>query len=389
MSASTRLYKQSGRLPKYTPLPWKVFFYNVMAKDAVLWIALGLAAVSSICVRPPLAAYGDYIDFKTLGCLASLMAASGGFMISGVFDRAAAVLANACRGSRSLTTAMVFCVFFSSMLITNDVALIVFVPMTLLAFQRAGLDPMPAVILETVAANVGSMLLPMGNPQNLYLFSRFRMAFSPFLHAVLPLCLAGAALLALFCLFTARKPLRRSTGSGPGIRERDAWRYAALFLIAVLAVFDVLDWRAVLAVAIIVLAVRGRGLAQQIDYALLLTFIGFFIFVGNMSRVPAFGEWLREFVGPNPYLAAVLASQVISNVPAAVMLSGFTDNGFALLAGVSAGGCGTLIASMASLISYKLYIRTCGGKKRYLLAFTLVNILFLMVMSLAYAVCRG
>lgn len=384
MSVSTRLYKQSNRLPKYTPLSWREYFTHILKKDVVLWIALFLGGASCLFCRPPLAAYAEYIDGKTLACLGALMTASGGFMISGIFDLAAARLVNACRSARALASAMILCTFLSSMVITNDVALIVFVPMTLLAFRRAGIDPMATVILQTVAANVGSILLPMGNPQNLYLYSRYHMVFTPFFMTVLPLSLAGLATLGLFCLFLGGKKTICAATREPAIRRSDAMLYSGLFLISALAVFDVFDYRLAVLLALVVMTIKGRNLVQQVDYALLLTFIGFFLFVGNVAHIPEVVGVLRTLVEPRPFLAAVLSSQIISNVPAAVMLSGFTDNYQALLAGVSAGGCGTLIASMASLISYKLYVRDGGGRKRYLTLFTLINILFLAVMSAAY-----
>lgn len=389
MSASTRLYKQSSRLPKHQPLSWSVYLKQILGKDAVLWLALGLAVLSSLVVQPPLRAYADYIDGKTLACLTALMTASGGFMISGVFDLAAARLINRCRTRRSITAAMVFATFLASMFVTNDVALIVLVPMTLLAFKRADFDPIAAVVLQTIAANVGSILLPMGNPQNLYLYSRYAMQFGPFLRTVLPLSLAGAALLALFCLFTPKSALARPRAEEPPLRRKDAVLYAFVFAVAALGIFGAVDYRVGLGLAAAVMFVKGRNLAQQVDYALLLTFIGFFIFVGNVARIPEIESLLKAFVEPRPYLAAVLASQVVSNVPAAVMLSGFTHDGQALLAGVSAGGCGTLIASMASLISYKLYVRAEGKRSRYLLVFTLLNILFLAAMTAAYCLASA
>ena len=389
MSVSNRLYKQSARLPRHQSLGWRSYFREILAKDCVLWIALALAALSCMAVRPPAAAYADSIDFKTLACLASLMTASGGFMLSGVFDLAAARLVNRCRTSRALRMAMVFSTFFASMLITNDVALIVFVPMTLLAFRKAALDPAVTIVLQTIAANVGSILLPMGNPQNLYLYSRYSMPFAEFFRTVFPLSLAGGVVLAVFCVFTRNAAVTCPRAEEPAFRPGDARLYAALFLVAGLSVFDVLDYRIAFASALVVILLKGRNLAQQVDWALLLTFIGFFVFVGNIARVPWVEESLRHFVAPRPYLAAVLASQVISNVPAAVMLSGFTDEYRALLAGVSAGGCGTLIASMASLISYKLFVRAGGRKGQYLLAFTLLNLLFLAVMTGAHLFASG
>ncbi len=384
MSASSRLYKHSNRLPTYRPLPWGAYVRHIIAKDAVLWIALFLALITSVIIRPPWPVLAQAIDWKTLGCLAGLMIASGGFMISGVFDLAAARLVNHCRGARSMMAALVFSTFFSSMCITNDVALIVFVPMTLLSFRRAGLDPALTVILQTVAANVGSILLPTGNPQNLFLYSRYAMAFGPFASAVLPLFVAGGIGLALFCLCARNTAMACGSAAEPTIRFWDVLLYGMLFCIAALAVFDVLDYRLALGIAVIVMLAKGRNLVQQVDYALLLTFVGFFIFVANIATIPQVAEMMRRIVEPQPFLAAVCASQVISNVPAAVMLSSFTGNASALLAGVSAGGCGTLIASMASLISYKLYVRDGGEKKRYLLLFTGINLFFLFLMCLAH-----
>jgi Na+/H+ antiporter NhaD/arsenite permease-like protein len=384
MSVSTRYYKQSARFPKHQPLPWRRYFNEVLVKDFVLWIALVLAVSSCLVVRPPLEAYAEYIDFKTLACLASLMTASGGFMVSGVFDLASVRLVNRCRTARALRAAMIFTTFFASMIVTNDVALIVFVPMTLLAFRRVGLDPTATVVLQTIAANVGSIILPMGNPQNVYLYSRYAMPFAEFFRAVFPLSLAGAVLLSAFCIFTRNNAVSSPRAVEPTIRSMDVRLYAALFLVAVFSVFGVIDYRIAFAAAIVVILLKGRILAQQVDYALLLTFIGFFVFVGNIAHIPQVEEALKSFIEPRPYLAAVLASQVISNVPAALMLSGFTSEYKALLAGVSAGGCGTLIASMASLISYKLFVRANGRKGRYLLVFTLLNMLFLAVMTIAY-----
>ena len=384
MPISNRLYRQGECAPRRHSLPWRQYFRNILAKDTVLWASLILAAASfAVAGRAPASSL-EYIDFRTLACLACLMTASGGFMISGVFDWAAARLTNRCRGQRSLSAAMVFCTFFASMLVTNDVALLVFVPTTLLCFRKTGLDPVATVVLQTLAANVGSIALPMGNPQNLYLYSRYQMAFGPFLRTVLPLSLAGAALLALCCLLMKNRVMECPRTETPVPRRGDIALYAALFVIAALATFGLIDHRLALVPTVAVLLIKGRDLAQQVDYALLLTFVGFFLFVGNVSHLPAVETALRSFVEPRPFAAAVLASQVVSNVPAAIMLSGFTEDGGALLAGVSAGGCGTLIASMASLISYKLLVRAGGGKARFLVVFTLLNVLFLAAMVAAY-----
>lgn len=384
MPVSVRLYKQSGRLPKHEPLSWKTFWIRVVGGDAVMWTALALAALSIVVVRPPASVYAESIDAKTLACLASLMAASGGLMLSNAFDWIASMLVGALGNARTLTAAMVFGTFFASMLITNDVALIVFVPMTLSAFRRCGFDPLMTVALQTVAANVGSILLPMGNPQNLYLYSRYQIPFASFFGTVLPLSVAGAAALGVFCLFAKQGRIVPTETVRPRVRAKDIWLYSCLFVVSVLGVFDVVDYRVALALSVIVMAIKGRALVQQVDYALLLTFVGFFVFVGAVAHLPGAASLLAEYVRTDPFFASVLASQVISNVPAAVLLSSATDDYAAILAGVSAGGCGTLIASMASLISYKLFVRDRGERKRFLLIFTAVNVLFLAIMTAAY-----
>ncbi len=385
MPASVRLYKESQRIALAKEVSWREYFHEVLLKDTVMWLSLGLGLASCLLARPSL----NYIDFKTLGCLFCLMTASAGFMAAGIFDRAAALMVNSSRNSRQLGFILVFGTFFAAMLITNDVSLLILVPLALIAYRKIGANPCLTVILQTVAANVGSALLPIGNPQNLYLFSFFHMGTSEFLRAVWPIVTAGAALLAIICLFNGKR--NSAHPSVPAVRMRldRAAPFAAVFLAAILAVFNILDYRLAFALAAALAVYRGKNILQQIDYALLLTFIGFFIFVGNLSTHSLVAETLGELMRRSAYLTAVAMSQVISNVPAAVLLSRFTDDASALLAGVSAGGCGTLIASMASLISYKLYVRRCGGKWRYLWLFTVFNLLFLLVLSLAWGITKG
>ncbi len=389
MSVSTRLFKQSNRLPKYRPLPWRTYLHNIIAKDPVLWIAAILAATSTLLTRPNTSTLAASIDAKTLACLACLMTASGGLMLSGAFDAAAEHLAATCHSTRSLTAALTAGTFASSMLITNDVALIVFVPIALLTFRQAKQDATLTVILQTLAANAGSILLPMGNPQNLYIYSRYSLSFPPFLRTVLPLSLAGAALLALLCLRAKKAEVPRAAAARTELPPKNIFLYSLLFLLSVMAVFDMFDYRAALALSAAAILAKGRALAQQVDWALLATFVFFFVFVGNIAAVPAVHAALTGLVAPHPYAAAAAASQLISNVPAAVLLSGFTDDARALLAGVSAGGFGTPVASMASLISYKLFVRDGGARGRYLLLFTILNILFLAAMTATYLATTG
>ncbi len=384
MSASVRLYNQSRRLSASRILTWREYFLGVFARDGVMWLSLGLALVSSLFARPPLSS----IDFKTLGCLFCLMAASAGFMRAGLFDRAAALMVNSSRDTRRLRLVLVASVFFSSMLITNDVALIVFVPVALLACRKIGEEPALVVVLQTIAANAGSALLPVGNPQNLYLFSHYRMDTAEFLLAVWPIALSGGLLLAGICLMGKRRALADLSLAAPRARAGEILPYAVLFLLALLAVFNFLDYRLAFLAALALALYKGRGILHQIDFALLVTFVGFFVFVGNISTLPGVDAALRGLMRDGAYPAAVAASQVVSNVPAAVLLSRFTEDASGLLAGVSAGGCGTLIASMASLISYKLYVRSHGGRWRYLALFTALNLLTLLVMTGAWLLGR-
>ncbi len=385
MSASVRLYNNSRRMSATRVPGWGEYFRNVFLKDSVMWLSLGLGLASCFLAAPSV----SFIDFKTLACLFCLMAASAGFMRAGVFDRAAAVMTGASRDTRQLGLILVFSVFFASMIITNDVALIVFVPMALLACRKTGVNPGPVVVLQTIAANAGSALLPIGNPQNLFLFSFFDMRLADFLLAVWPVALSGGLLLAVFCLLSERRCLKGLAFDAPRVRKRETLPYVGLFLIALFAVFNILDYRLAFLLALALAAYKGRAILLQIDYALLATFVGFFIFVGNVSSVPGADAALRGLMADGAFWAAALASQVISNVPAAVLLARFTDDAAGLLAGVSAGGCGTLIASMASLISYKLYVRSCGGRGRYLALFTALNILFLLAMSAAWWLWRN
>ena len=302
-----------------------------MRREAVLSAAMALAAVSAFFV-PPSAEYLGYIDWDTLALLFSLMAVMKGFQQAGLFICLANALLSRAHGTRALLAVLVGLPFVGSMIVTNDVALITFVPFGLVSLRMARQERLivPLVVLQTVAANLGSMLTPMGNPQNLYLYAKSGMSFGS-------LCL--------------------------------------------LALFDVLSPLAVAAVTALYLALFDRALLRAVDYSLLGIFAAFFIFIGNISGIEAFRGFISSALTGHVELAAVLASQVTSNVPAALLLSGFTDQWPALIIGCNIGGLGTLIASMASLISYKAVAREYPEQKgRYFAQFTLCNLGLLAVM---------
>lgn len=368
-------------------------------KETVLSVAAVLAVISMMLVKPD-AAYGGYVDDKTLAMLFCLMLVMAGFQKLGVFAAMGESLINRVNGEKGIAAVLVFLCFFTSMVITNDVALITFVPFALTVLALAGLERLviPVVILQTIAANLGSMLTPIGNPQNLYLYGKAGMGAGEFVGLMLPYVgLAGAMLLVcVMCL---------KCGGGVAVQENEATdsreqrelhkvsqtnskqsqlrlaAYLVLFALCIGTVAHLLPWPILLAVVSIVMLLLDRELFKRVDYALLATFAAFFIFIGNMGRVPVFYEFLNRVVQGNEVAVSVLASQIISNVPAALLLSGFTDHWQGLIIGTNLGGLGTLIASMASLISYKNIVRAYPEKKGvYLLWFTVANVGFLMLM---------
>lgn len=355
-------------------------------REAVLVISLVCALLSMLAV-PPDAAYAGYIDLRVLCLLFCLMAVVAGLQQCGLFTVMAQRLLTGRKQLRLLYLALVLLPFFCSMLITNDVALITFVPFTVLVLSH--IDRMDAlirvVVLQTLAANLGSMATPVGNPQNLFLCSYYGLGFGAFLRVVLPLTLVSLLALSAAALWTRGETIEITFPQREQIRQPRLFvLLCLLFALCLLSVVHVLHYGIVTAAVALSLLLFARGLFARVDYALLLTFVGFFIFAGNIGRIEAVRNVLELLLGRSAYWTSVLASQVISNVPAAVLLSGFTDNWRALLAGVDVGGLGTPIASLASLISLKLYLRADNASlPRYLLAFTLANIAGLVLLSVA------
>lgn len=355
---------------------------SFVKRETVLTAACLLAALSMVFVRPD-RAYGGYVDYQTIALLFCLMAVMAGFQKLGVFSCIGQALLGRVHTGRQAASVLVGLCFFASMAITNDVALITFVPFALTVLRMAGLPGLilPVVVLQTIAANLGSMLTPIGNPQNLYLYGKSGMGAGDFFRLMLPYCAVSFALLGLCILFLDNGKIRRGEGAAEAkesICPRRAGLYLALFAACVAAVARLLPWQAVLATVVLVLLAADRSIFLAVDYSLLMTFVGFFIFIGNMGRMPAFKEFLDEILAGREALTAVAASQVISNVPAALLLSGFTDRWESLIVGANLGGLGTLIASMASLISYKSIARHYPERKgRYLAMFTAANLAFL------------
>ena len=360
---------------------------TLFQRETVFCVSLVLAVLSALAVRPD-AAYLSYPDYRTLALLFCLMLIVAGFRSLGVFERLGRALLRRAGSLRELSIALVLLCFFCSMVITNDVTLITFVPFTLLVFRMIRREGrvLTLVVLETIAANLGSMATPIGNPQNLYLYSAAGLTMTQFARAVLPYAGLSLVLLLAVLLLQRDEPLgeERPEEEGEAAPLSALAPYLLLLALCLLVVFRVVGFVPVLlCVAAVVLAVNRR-LFRSVDYFLLLTFLCFFIFIGNLKRIPALNDLLLSLVSGHELLAGILASQVISNVPAAILLSGFTQNFAALLTAVNLGGLGTLVASLASLITFKFYAAQYPDHKgRFLRSFTLWNAAFLLLLTAA------
>ena len=346
-----------------------------LKRETVLTVAWVLALVSMVLV-PPDSGYRDYIDFDTLMLLFSLMAVMAGLQNLGLFRRMGEGLLARTATTRQLEGALIFLPFFTSMAVNNDVSLITFVPFALEVLTLAGREErlIPVVVMQTIAANLGSMTTPIGNPQNLYLYSRYGLGMGDFLSATLPLWLLSLLAVLLLSLRLPKARVEVFLGEAPCVDKKGLGLYLALFLLCLLAVLRLLAWPWMLGILVLVLLVLDRRRLRKADFLLLLTFVCFFVFSGNLARIGAVEALLRRLLAGRELLTAALTSQVISNVPAALLLSGFTEAGRELLLGVNIGGLGTPVASLASLISLKLYAHsehTSSGK--FLGLFSLVN----------------
>ena len=412
-------------------------FLQFLKNEMVLTLATILAILSAFLI-PPDAEYVGYVDFRTLGLLFCLMAVMGGFQRLGFFRKIAqGMLRKVGTESTRVILVLVFLAFFFSMLITNDVGLITFVPFTFTVLELLGEDVrdrlvIPVVALETLGANLGSMMTPIGNPQNLYLYGKAGLSLGGFLLLMLPLTALSGIMLMIWAVMVGKrrgakgkladksdegKPqkqsiteegmLRQNTVVGENVKEnldsafaqKEAENsgvtgkkktfllslYGALFLLSLLTVAKVLPFEVTLGITLACVGIFDRKTLKKVDYFLLLTFIAFFVFIGNMGRVPIFANFLAGIVDGREVPVAILSSQVISNVPAALLLSGFSQNDKALIVGVNLGGMGTLIASMASLISYKYVARLVPDQKgKYLGYFTVTGLCFLAVLLMGY-----
>lgn len=381
--------------------------YTFFQKETVLSISVILAVFSMFWIKPD-HTYISYIDFRTLGLLFCLMTIVAGLKEIGVFDFLAEKMLSKAHGTKAIVTLLVLLCFFFSMVITNDVALITFVPLALIMLHKLPEELteywlIKVVVMQTIAANLGSMLTPIGNPQNLYLYAQADMSAFALIRLMLPYSVVSLILLLIWIRFAASKASKMSKKNNTSLSFSNTSEhhrenvlksianrkteyliaYLLLFAACLLTVAHILDFRIPLLLVVLYVIIRDHTLLGKVDYSLLATFTALFIFIGNLGRISQFSHFLSSIMTGRETITAILASQVMSNVPAAILLSGFANNYTSLIIGTNIGGLGTLIASMASLISFKYIAKENPHLRgKYFTLFTVANILFLAILLL-------
>lgn len=365
---------------------WIRIMLKFIKSEMVFVIALAAAVLSSF-FNPPSQEWISAVDFRTLALLFCLMGVSEGFKSSGLFTSVASSLTRKAGNISRLSLFLVMIVFFSSMLFTNDVALLMFVPFTMMIMDKEKRDEnyiIRIVILETIAANLGSMTTPVGNPQNIFICSYFSLDAGTFFAAILPYSLISLIMvLIIWRIFLAeREKLETENDDDTSVDRKKTLMFSVFLVLALLSVFRVLDWKILFIAELAVLIIFDRKTLLKIDYILLLTFVCFFIFSANIRSIDTVERLLTSFMDKSAIATSAIVSQVISNVPAAILLSPFTDSAEGVLVGTDIGGLGTPVASLASLISMKFYFKRERGKKgKYIILFLILNFALLAILA--------
>ena len=362
--------------------------FDFAKKNAVVLIA-ALAAIITSFIVPPDGEYLNYFDFKTLSCLFCVLCVVGALRNIRFFYTIAKAIVKKFKNTRMSILALVYITFLGSMLIANDMALLTFLPLGYFVLHTTGKDKYLAFafIMQNIAANLGGMLTPFGNPQNLYLYTKFNIPDLEFITIMLLPFVISIALITVCCVvFVKNEPIEIKEG----IPSLPVWRtviYLLLFALSIAIVFRGIPYFVGLIVIPAVLLFMDRKALKEVDYGLLLTFTFFFIFSGNMSRIEAVSSFFSYLLSINTLVFSALSCQVISNVPSAILLSRFTSNYRELLLGVNIGGVGTLISSLASLITFKEYNRQSPNHSlSYILKFSIYNFSFLIILVLVCSI---
>ncbi len=359
-------------------------FIGFLKSNAVVVVAFLVAFISSLIVLPDKEYYG-YIDVKTLSTLFC------GLLIVTALDRVNLfrTLSNSIVSKfsnlRYATVGLLYITFIGSMIIANDMALITFLPLGYYVLESTGNKKYMAFIfiMQNIAANLGGMLTPFGNPQNLFMYSYYNIGSVEFMSIMIKPFLVSIFLITISCFIIPKKDLTLVNNGDFPLDKKKSFIYFILFIIFVLSIFRVISYSYALFVTLFVVFILDTIALKKLDYGLLFTFFFFFIFAGNVSRIEEVSNVFRYFLDKNTLITGVVSCQFISNVPSAILLSRFTENYPDLLVAVNIGGTGTLIASLASLITYKEYVKREPTKQMYYLKmFTLINFSFLIILTL-------
>lgn len=357
--------------------------WNFVKSNMVLMIALLAAVVTSIFV-PPDSQYLSYFDFKTLSCLFCVLAVVCALKNINFFYILAQKIVKSCKDTRRSILTLVYITFIGSMLIANDMALLTFLPLGYFVLNSTHKEKYMAFtfIMQNIAANLGGMLTPFGNPQNLYLYTKYNIADDEFVRIMFPPFIIAVILITVCCLFVKKEPMEVHEHREKLDPKRTVL-YAVLFVLAIAIVFRGIPYYIGLIVIPVVLLFADRKALKMVDYPLLLTFVAFFIFAGNMARIEAVKNLFDYLLNQSTLIFSVLSCQIISNVPSAILLSQFTENYQELLVGVNIGGAGTLIASLASLITFREYSKhNPKGIRGYIGLFSVFNFGFLIILTI-------
>ncbi len=356
---------------------------SFIKKNVVMLVAFVAAFVTSIFIKPDVE-YLAYFDFKTLTCLFCVLAVVCALKDINFFYILAHKIVEHFKTAKLAVLVLVYITFIGSMLIANDMALLTFLPLGYIVLTSTGKQKYMAFtfIMQNIAANLGGMLTPFGNPQNLYLYTKFNIPTGEFMAIMAPCFIFAVALITVCCFVFVKGEELVIEDSEVRLPKRRTAVYLLLFLLSVLIVFRGIDYRIGLVIIFIALIFLDRHALESVDYPLLLTFVFFFVFAGNMARIDAVREFFGYLLGKNTLVFSILSCQFISNVPSAILLSQFTDNYRELLLGVNIGGVGTLISSLASLITFREYVKHNPGKTwYYILMFTVLNVAFLVLLT--------
>ena len=359
------------------------FVKSFVAKNTILVIAATLAFISCFFVKPD-AEYIGYFDFKTLTCLFCTLAVICALKNIRFFTITARKIVKCAGNTRTLALALVYITFIGSMFLANDMALLTFLPLGYISLSATGKEKYmaPIFIFQNIAANLGGMLTPFGNPQNLYIYTKFNIPTLDFMGVMLLPFVLSIVLFTLCCFFIPKESLTLEQEENESFPKGRTIFYLVLFALTILTVFRVIPYYVCLPIILVAILIADRRALTKVDYPLLLTFAAFFLLAGNVSRIGAVNEFFSFLLEKNTLLTSVLSCQVISNVPSAILLSEFTENWKELLVGVNIGGVGTLISSLASLITFREYTSHVKGKTlKYIGLFSALNFGFLIILT--------